>query len=316
MSEIRIGVSGWSYPEWRGVFYPKGLVQKNELEFAAERMNSIEINGTFYSLQKPDSFKKWAEATPDDFVFAVKGSKFITHRKQLKDVSIPLANFFASGLLVLGKKLGPILWQFSPWYRFDHTRIEEFLKLLPRTAGEAAALARENTIKVEENAWTEVVEDVELRYAFEPRHESFFSAEFVDVLREYNMALAFADTAEKFAYAEDVTADLIYIRLHGDEQVYVSDYRDTELDRWAKRIRIWQGGKEPREAQKITTTKPVSKERDVYVYFDNSIEGHAAFDALDLSRKLGIARRPSSAEKKELSSVARKKKVGGSAKKT
>jgi uncharacterized protein YecE (DUF72 family) len=289
MSELRIGVSGWSYPEWRGIVYPKGLVQKRELEYLSGLVNSIEINGTFYSLQSPKSFKKWSNETPDDLLFAVKGSKFITHQKKLQDVRIPLANFFASGLLVLGKKLGPILWQFSPWFKFDPETIESFLKLLPKIAGEAAELAKENSIKSADKAWTKVVEDVELRYAFEPRHKSFFVPEFVELLRKYNAALAFADTADEFGYAEDVTADFIYVRLHGDEELYVSDYRDAELDRWAKRIKTWQKGGEPKNAKKIIAGKAPSKtERDVYVYFDNSIEGHAAFDAIYLSKKLGV----------------------------
>ncbi len=288
MSEIRIGVSGWAYPEWRGVVFPKGLVQKKELAYLGERMNSIEINGTFYSLQSPKSFQKWVEETPDDLLFAVKGSKFITHQKKLKDVRIPLANFFASGLLCLGKRLGPILWQFSPWFKFDRERIEEFVRLLPRTAVEAAELAKENTIKREEKAWTELIEDVELRYAFEPRHESFFTEEFVDLLRGHNAALAFADAADKFGYAEDVTADFVYIRLHGDEELYISDYRDAELDRWAKRIALWRKGSEPKDAKKITKAKPEKKERDVYVYFDNSMEGHAFFDAQYLAKKLKV----------------------------
>jgi uncharacterized protein YecE (DUF72 family) len=288
MSDIRVGVSGWAYPEWRGVVFPEGLVQKRELQYLGERMNSIEINGTFYSLQSPKSFQKWLGETPDELLFAVKGSKFITHQKKLKDVRIPLATFFASGVLCLGERLGPILWQFSPWYRFDAERIDEFLKLLPRTSGEAAKLSKENTIKVKEKSWTEVVADVKLRYAFEPRHESFFCQEFVDLLSKHNMSLAFADAADKFGYAEDVTADFVYIRLHGDEELYLSDYRDTELDRWAKRIKTWQRGTEPRDAKKISKAKPPRQERDVYVYFDNSMAGHAFFDATYLAGALGI----------------------------
>src|SRR5688572_6833079 len=160
MSQLRIGVSGWTYPEWRGVFYPSGLVQKRELEYVGGRMNSVEINGSFYSLQSPESYKKWAAAVPDDFVFALKGSKFITHTKKLRDVRVALANFFASGILLLGDKLGPILWQFAPWLRFDAEIMDEFLDLLPRTTSEAAGLARENTIKTRSKSWTKKVSDV------------------------------------------------------------------------------------------------------------------------------------------------------------
>ena len=290
MSELRIGVSGWTYPEWRGVFYPKGLVQKRELEYASRRMNSIEINGSFYSLQSPASYRKWAAATPDDFIFAVKGSQFITHVRRLKDVRIPLANFFGSGVLLLGDKLGPILWQFAPWFRFDQEVIADFLNLLPKTTGEAAHLARDNTIKSSVGAWTDTVSDIELRYAFEPRHESFLTTEFVELLKSQNAALAIADTGGKFAYAEDMTADFLYIRLHG-ENLYVSDYTDEVLDRWARRIKTWQKGGEPRDVVKISKKKPPRAPRDAYVYFDNSIAGHAPFDAISLAERLGIQSR-------------------------
>jgi uncharacterized protein YecE (DUF72 family) len=262
------------------------------LEYASRQVNSIEINGTFYSLQTPDSFRKWHDATPEDFLFAVKGSKFITHRKKLNDVRVALANFFASGVLLLGEKLGPILWQFAPWYRFDRETTGAFLGLLPRSAKEAADLAKENTIKSKSGAWTDLVKDVELRYAFEPRHESFFVPEFVDLLGRSNAALAFGDAAEKFEYREDVTADFIYIRLHGKSEIYASDYTEEELDRWAKRIRSWQRGSQPRDAKLINRkARRSANARDVYVYFDNSMHGHAAFDAIYLSRSLGIERK-------------------------
>lgn len=288
MSELRIGVSGWSYPEWRGNFYPKGLVQKRELEYASRQVNSIEINGSFYSLQSPESYRKWAASVPDDFLFALKGSKYITHTKKLKDVRVPLANFFASGLLLLGKKLGPILWQFPPWFRFDEETMTAFLELLPRSSYEAALLARENTIKTKEKRWTDVIADVGFRYAFEPRHESFFTREFIELLRSRNAALAIADTGGKYSYAEDITADFLYIRLHGDA-LYTSDYSDTVLDKWARRIKSWKKGSEPRDVVKISKRKAVKGTRDIFVYFDNSIEGHAPLDALQLARNLNAA---------------------------
>lgn len=285
MSEVRIGVSGWTYPEWRGVFYPKGLVQKRELEYLARKMNSVEINGSFYSLQSPESYLKWADATPDDFVFALKGSKFITHTKRLTNVRVPLANFFASGILAMGDKLGPILWQFAPWFRFDREIMANFLDLLPRTTGEASRLARENTIKSRSRSWTESVTDIDLRYVFEPRHESFFTEEFVNLLQGRNHALATADTGGKWTYAEDVTADFLYIRLHG-EDLYVSDYTDSKLDQWASRIKTWQKGGEPNDAVKLKKRKPVKRARDIYVYFDNTAAGHAPFDAIRLAERL------------------------------
>lgn len=291
MGEIRVGVSGWNYPEWRkGVVYPTGLRQRDELSFVGERLDSIELNGTFYSLQSPKSFANWHDAVPEDVIFALKGSKFITHQKKLSDVRIPLANFFASGILKLGQKLGPILWQLPPWYHYDRKKIEVFLKLLPRTAADAAQLSRENTIKKPDGAWTELIENVPIRYAIEPRHESFFTEDLVELLRELNVALAFADTADKFAYAEDVTADIIYVRMHGGEQLYASDYREAELDRLAKRLQRWAMGGEPRDAVKIAKSRPKSVDRDVFVYFDNTMEGHAFHDAIYLSGRLGIER--------------------------
>ena len=290
MSKMRIGISGWSYKEWRGGgFYPKGLPQRRELEYSAERLNSIEINGTFYSLQSPASFEKWNNATPDDLLFAVKGSKYITHQKKLNDVRIPLANFFAQGLLKLGKKLGPILWQFPPWYRFNRERLSEFLDLLPQNAAEAARLAVENTIKKENGASVDLVSNVPLRYAFEPRHESFFSEEFVLLLRQHNAALALADSAKRFPYFEDITADFVYIRLHGSQELYASGYTDDELDWWARRIKSWAAGREPRDAKKIIPGKFANgKKRDVFVYFDNDIYSHAPYDAMNLADKLQV----------------------------
>jgi uncharacterized protein YecE (DUF72 family) len=285
MSELRIGVSGWSYPEWRGNFYPKGLVQKRELEYASRQMNSIEINGSFYSLQSPESYRKWAASVPDDFIFALKGSKFITHTKKLHDVRVPLANFFASGVLLLGEKLGPIVWQFPPWFRFNAEVISAFLELLPGNTEEAAKLAQENTIKTKGKRWVEALTQTKLRYAFEPRHESFFAPEFVEMLRSRNAALAIADTGGKWPYAEDITANFVYVRLHG-EALYSSDYSSAAIDGWARKIKTWRKGGEPRDALKIQKAKPPKLPRDVYVYFDNSIEGHAPLDAIELRKKL------------------------------
>jgi uncharacterized protein YecE (DUF72 family) len=290
MADLRIGLSGWSYPEWRGGgFYPKGLAQRKELEYSSSRVNSIEINGTFYSLQSPASFEKWAAGTPDDFLFAIKGSKYITHQKKLHDVRLPLATFFAQGILKLGKKVGPILWQFPAWYKFNRERLEEFLLLLPRTTAEAAVLAEENTIKKENGAFVDLIEDVPLRYAFEPRHESFFSEECIELFRKHNVSLAFADAAGKFPYYEDVTADFIYIRLHGSTVLYASGYTDEELDWWAKRLKSWTAGREPRDAKKVTAGKfGDGSKRDAYVYFDNDIHSHAPYDAMNLAKKLGV----------------------------
>ena len=170
---VRVGTSGWRYPPWRGVFYPPGLPQRLELAHLAGLMNSVELNGSFYSLQRPESYRAWAAETPDDFVFAVKGSRYITHLKQLRDVRIPLANFLASGLLALGPKLGPVLWQLPPRLRFDAARIDEFLTLLPRSTGAAAQLAGEHDERLDGRAETTTDADRPLRHALEVRHESF-----------------------------------------------------------------------------------------------------------------------------------------------
>lgn len=287
MTECRIGISGWTYKPWRGVFYPKGLAQKRELEYASRQMNSIEINGTFYSLQRPSSYLKWAAETPDDFVFALKAPRYISHLKRLKEIRTPLAKFFASGPLALGTKLGPILWQFPAFLPYKEERFSEFLKLLPRNTRAASRLASENTIKDSDRIQTETSRNVPLHYAFEMRHPSFFCESFIKLLRKYNAALVFADSAGKWPYSEDLTADFIYIRLHGAEELYASGYNDEQLDWWAKRIDQWRSGKAPGDA-KLALPKEKLKptKKDVYVYFDNDIKVHAPFDAIRLAERL------------------------------
>jgi uncharacterized protein YecE (DUF72 family) len=286
MAELRIGISGWTYPGWRGVFYPAGLPHRRELEYASHRMNSIEINGSFYSLQRPSSYRRWAEQTPHSFLFAVKGGRFITHMKKLRDVRTPVANFFASGVLRLREKLGPILWQFPPQLRFSMERFAPFLELLPATHAEASRLAEENTLALPERAWTEAEHSGALRHAFEVRHPSFLVPEFTELLRRHNAALVFADTAGLWPYAEDATADFVYLRLHGAQQLYASGYTDSELDWWAERIRRWRSGTEPEDARRIATGGASTSGRDVYVYFDNDAKVHAPFDALRLAQRL------------------------------
>jgi uncharacterized protein YecE (DUF72 family) len=285
-SQMRIGISGWTYDFWRGEFYPKGLLQKRELEYASRQMNSIEINGSFYSLQRPASYQKWHEQTPDDFVFAVKGGMYLTHRKRLSDIRQPLANFFASGILLLGKKLGPILWQLPPWLPYDRERMSAFLKLLPRTSTAASKLAYEHDLKKKDWISADPVVKTKIRYAFEPRHASFFTEDFIELLRKYNAALVLANTAGKFPYAEDLTADFVYIRLHGSEELYASGYSEEELDRWASRIKKWRSGIQPSDAVKISKKSYLPRQsRDVYVYFDNDIKVHAPFDAISLASR-------------------------------
>ena len=290
MSEIRVGISGWKYEPWRGVFYPKKLSQKRELEHASRKLNSIEINGTFYSLQRPESYRRWEAETPDDFIFSIKGPKYISHQKRLKDIRVPLANFFASGVFLLGKKIGPILWQFPPWQHFEFERFQEFLQLLPRTTVDAAKLASENTIKSQDRRWLEPQADQKLQYAFEPRNESFNTPEFIKLLRRHNASLVFADNAGKWPSPEDVTANFIYIRLHGAEELYASGYTQGQLKRWAKRIKLWNQGTEPTDAKRIGKKRADRKTgRNVYVYFDNSIKIHAPRDAMRLAALLKFA---------------------------
>ncbi|MQT11348.1 DUF72 domain-containing protein [Segnochrobactrum spirostomi] len=285
---VRVGISGWTYAPWRGVFYPPGLKQSSELPYAAETFPSIEINGTFYGLQKPTAFRAWRDATPDDFVFAVKGSRYITHLKRLKDIETPLANFLASGLLALGSKLGPILWQFPPHFRYDRDRLEPFLAMLPKDTKAAAAFAARHDTRVEGRCVTETDRKRPLRHAVEIRHESFRDPDFVALLKAYNVALVFADTVE-WPYFEDVTADFVYARLHGSQELYASGYSDDALDRWAARFRAWSEGGEPDDADRIGGPARRQRGRDCYVYFDNDMKVRAPFDALSLAAKLGLA---------------------------
>lgn len=289
MPDLRIGISGWTYPPWRGRFYPKKLPIKRELEYGSRQFNSIEVNGTFYIMQTPVSFGAWFDQAPEDFVFAVKGSRFITHMKKLNDVRAALANFFASGVLRLEQKLGPILWQFPVQMPYLPQRVEEFLKMLPRDFKQAAALGRKHDHRIKSKAYLRVRENRPIRHAFEMRNPEFFCPGFISLLRAHNAALVFADTAGKFPYAEDVTADFIYIRLHGSKELYASGYDAHELSRWAKRIRSWRSGREPRDAKRVASrSKSKPMPRDVYVYFDNDAKVFAPFNAKKLATLLRV----------------------------
>jgi uncharacterized protein YecE (DUF72 family) len=290
---MRIGISGWTYAPWRGTFYPKDLPQKQELAYAARQVNSIEINGSFYSLQTPKSYQAWAAATPDDFVFSVKGGRFITHMKKLRGVETPLANFLASGVLALGKKLGPILWQLPPMLGFNPTVVEAFLELLPRTTKDAAKLARRHDERLRGRAWVKTDADRPMRHAMEVRHPSFQDPAFVELLRRHNVALVVADTAGKWPFMEDVTADFAYARLHGDEVLYVSGYTEAALDQWAARVRAWQDGRELPQAKRVgPPARSRARGRDVFVYFDNDVKVRAPFDAMGLARRVGLQWNP------------------------
>lgn len=287
---IRIGISGWTYAPWRGVFYPKGLPQKRELSYAAGIFPAIEINGTFYGLQRPDSFARWRDETPDGFVFAIKASRYITHLRRLRDIEIPLANFMASGILRLGPKLGPILWQFPPNMAFDPVLFRAFLEKLPRRTKEAEMLARHHDARLNGRDWLQSDTDQPMRHAVEIRHASFRTPAFIELLREYDTALVCADTVE-WPLMMDLTADFVYCRLHGSEELYVSGYDDAALDRWGRRVRAWARGGEPRDAERILKpTKPRKSGRDVFVFFDNDAKVRAPEDAAALAERLSMKR--------------------------
>jgi uncharacterized protein YecE (DUF72 family) len=285
---VRIGISGWTYGGWRGAFYPKGLPHADELAYASRQVDTIEINGTFYGLQRPDAFARWCDETPEGFVFAVKAPRFITHIRRLREIETPLANFFASGVLRLGEKLGPVLWQFPASFRFSAERLDEFFTLLPRDTEAAAALAEHHSEWLAGRVWTRAEHRRPLWHAIEIRHESFLDPAFVALLRRHRVALVFADSVE-WPYAEDVTTDFVYLRLHGSKELYASGYSDEALDHWAARIKLWAQGLEPNDARLIRSdAEPAATEaRDVYAYFDNDAKVRAPADARSLRARLG-----------------------------
>jgi uncharacterized protein YecE (DUF72 family) len=284
-SQEHIGISGWRYAPWRGEFYPADLAQRRELEYASRQLNSIELNGSFYSLQRPTSYQRWHDETPPGFQFSVKGPRFVTHMKKLAGVEGPLANFFASGVLALGEKLGPVLWQLPPNLGYDPERLAAFFGLLPRTTGEAAALAARHEERMEGRALTTTDVDRPLRHALEVRHSSFETPAFVELLREHDIALVCADTAGKWPMLDDVTSDFVYVRLHGSEELYVSGYDEPALSNWAEKVRTWESGGTPTNGRILAPPAPV-REREVFVYFDNDVKVRAPFDAIALAEKL------------------------------
>ena len=274
MAQVHIGISGWTYPPWRGDFYPPGLPHKRELAFAASRLGSIEVNGTFYGLQRPPAFANWIDQVPRDFVFAVKGSRFITHLKKLTDIRTPLANFFASGVLALETQLGPLLWQLPPNLGYDRDRLSAFFELLPRTLGEAAELAHEHDqrITADRELLTTKHPEHPIRHALEVRHDSFRAPELADVLRQHGIALVLADNPGAWPVLDTTTTDFRYVRLHGNTELYASGYSAEALDDWATRISAWS-----------------ADDQDVYVYCDNDAKVHAPYDAMGLMRRLGLS---------------------------
>ncbi len=230
---------------------------------------TIEINGSFYSLQRPQSYRDWYAAVPDDFVFSVKGGRYITHMKRLRDVKPALANFFASGLLLLGRKLGPILWQLPPHFRFDADVLRAFFDLLPRTTREMERLARQHDARLQGRSQVDAIDESRpVRHTLEVRHASFGEARYAELLREHGIGSCVADSAGRYPMLDEATADFVYVRLHGAKELYVSGYSPEELRQWARRIRAWR------------------RRHDVFVYFDNDVKVRAPFDAANLMRIL------------------------------
>jgi uncharacterized protein YecE (DUF72 family) len=284
--QIRIGISGWRYEPWRGEFYPPKLPQRQELEYASSKLTSIEINGTFYSMQKPTSFQNWYSSTPANFIFSVKGPRYITHIQRLRDVETPLANFLASGVLTFREKLGPFLWQFPPNFKFEPEKMETFLKLLPHNTGAAKYLASNHDKWMSKRAAFEDVDDhYKLRHAIEIRNKSFAIPEFLELLRKYDVAIVCADTVE-WPKITDLTSDFVYCRLHGSEELYASGYDEKSLDQWAEWVQIWALGGEPSTEKILKKNPPKAKTRDVFVYFDNDTKVRAPFDAQSLIKRV------------------------------
>ena len=272
---IRVGCSGWSYRGWRGDFYPRGLRQRDELAYLAERTTAVEVNGSSYSLQRPTSYAAWRDATPEGYRICVKGGRFLTHLKRLREPRQALANFLASGVLALGDRTGPVLWQLPADLTLDPDLLGDFVALLPRTTADAAALAREHDDKVpEDRALTSVEEDRPLQHVIEPRHPSFGTPEAADLLRAHGIGLVVSDGAGRWPMFGAVTSDVVYVRLHGDAELYASRYDDDALDRWAARCEAW-----------------ADDGRDVYVFLDNDARGHAPHDAVRLLQRVsgGVA---------------------------
>ncbi|SFD71604.1 DUF72 domain-containing protein [Paracidovorax konjaci] len=292
-AQIRIGVSGWRYAPWRGVFYPEDLVQAQELAFASRQFPVIELNGSFYSLQRPSSYAAWADSTPEGFVFTVKAPRFITHILRLREPRAAVANFLASGLFALGPKLGPILWQLPPSLPFDARLLDDFLALLPHDTTQGAALAREREPRMRGREWlAPPPQPWRIRHALEVRHGSFACAECIGLLRRHGVALVVADTAGRWPELGDVTADFVYLRLHGAQELYASGYSAAQIGTWAERIGAWHRGRAPRG---MALAGPAAQApaapaggRDVFCFFDNTEKLHAPENAHHLARALRL----------------------------
>lgn len=260
---IRAGIGGWTFEPWRGVFYPQGLARAKELSYAGSHLTTIEINSTYYGSQKPASFRKWASETPDGFVFSVKGPRFATNRRVLAEAGDSINRFFDSGVLELGERLGPVLWQFAPTKKFDADDFGGFLELLPA--------------KIDGHA---------LRHAVEVRHDSFRDQAFIALLRKFAIPVVFADHHTYPAIA-DVTGDFVYARLQKGEDSIPTAYPPKALNAWAARARLWAEGKEPDDLPKVDAGRPKTAPRDVFVYFIHEGKVRAPAAAMALIERLG-----------------------------
>jgi len=262
MGAIRVGIGGWVFAPWRGTFYPEGLTQARELSYASRHVTSIEINGRFYGSQKPASFRRWRDETPDDFVFSVKGPRFATHRRVLAEAGSSIERFFASGVLELGDKLGPVLWQFPATMRFDEADFGQFLALLPPSLDGQA-----------------------LRHVVEVRHETFVVPAFIALLRGHRVAAALVDADTHPAF-HDVTTDFIYARLRRTAADEPEGYPAGALDAWAARFRTWAKGGAPADAPPLTPAAGPGGSRDCFVYFISGAKERAPVAAQALLRRL------------------------------
>ena len=293
MSKLVVGVSGWRYAGWRGDFYPSELPARRHLEYTTRLLGAVEVNGTFYSLKSPTTYARWYEDSTDDAIFALKGSRYITHILRLREPKVALANFFANGLLRLEDKLGPLLWQLPPRMPWDAETFARFCEMLPDDTQAAAKLGRAHDARVSGKVSLVVDRNRRLRHAFEIRDPRVFQADALRVLERLGHALVFADTAGRFPYHEDITAGFVYVRLHGAEELYFSGYDDDSLRSWAHRIDRWAHGGCVEGAPCVRDKLPPRrKSRDVYVFFDNDAKVHAPFDALRLHAMLGQPRDP------------------------
>jgi uncharacterized protein YecE (DUF72 family) len=261
--KIRAGIGGWTFEPWRGVFYPKGLPHAKELAYASERLTTIEINATYYGSQKPESFRKWARETPEGFLFSVKGSRFTTNRRVLAEAGDSIKRFFGSGVLELGSRLGPVLWQFAPTKKFDEADFGAFLELLPTT-----------------------IDGGHLRHVVEVRHDSFRTPAFIALLRSFNVPAVFAEHHAYPAIA-DITGDFVYARLQKGNDSIATAYPENELGAWAARARIWAAGGIPEDLPLVDPGhKPKSKAREVFVYFIHEGKMRAPAAAMALIERL------------------------------